>query len=169
MITIRQEKEEDPAAIRFVLEQAFAQTEEADLVDTLRQRGALALSLVAMQDNRVVGYILFTPVTIESRHSIFDAIGLGPMGVLPPLQRKGIGSQLVHAGLEKCRQGDHEIVVVLGYPGFYQKFGFSSAKPRGIHCEFEVPDEVFMIMELREGAVDGRGGLVRYQPEFRLA
>jgi len=167
MISVLHEKPEDANAIRFVLEQAFGQSNEADLVDALRRRGALTFSLVALRENEVVGHILFSAVTIKSARVSFNAIGLGPMAVLPPYQRKGIGSQLVRIGLEQCRQAGHEIVVVLGYPDFYPRFGFAPAKPRGIHCEFDVPDDVFMVMELREGALAGRGGLVRYQPEFR--
>ena len=166
MIFIRHERSGDAHAIRFVLEEAFGQSNEADLVDALRHRGALTLSLVALRENEVVGHILFSPVTIESPGSSFNAIGLGPMTVLPPYQGKGIGSRLVRIGLEQCRQAGHEIVVVLGYPDFYGRFGFVPTRHRGIRCEFDVPDDVFMVMELRQGALAGRGGLVRYQPEF---
>jgi putative acetyltransferase len=167
MISIRHERPGDAHAIRFVLEEAFGQSNEANLVEALRHRGALTLSLVALRENEVVGYILFSPVTIESGGSSFNAIGLGPMAVLPPYQGKGIGSQLVRIGLEQCRQAGHEIVVVLGHPDFYGRFGFVPTRYRGIRCEFDVPDDVFMVMELRQGALAGRGGLVRYQPEFK--
>jgi putative acetyltransferase len=167
MISVLHERPEDANAIRFLLEEAFGQANEADLVDVLRHRGALTLSLVAIRDNEVLGHILFSPVTIESPGSSFSAIGLGPMAVLPPYQGKGIGSQLVRAGLEQCRQAGHEIVVVLGHPDFYGRFGFVPTRHRGIHCEFDVPDDAFMIMELRQGALAGRGGLVKYQPEFK--
>lgn len=169
MAAILHERPEDADAIRFVLEEAFGQSNEADLVDALRRRGVLTLSLVALRENEVVGHILFSPVTIESVGSSFGAIGLGPMAVLPPYQRKGIGSQLVRVGLEQCRQAGHEIVVVLGHPDFYPRFGFVPTRHRGIHCEFDVPDNVFMVMELRQGALAGRGGLVKYQPEFKSA
>jgi putative acetyltransferase len=166
MVAILHERPEDANAIRFVLEEAFGQSIEADLVDALRRRGALTLSLVALREDEVVGHIVFSPVTIESPESRFDAIGLGPMAVLPPYQGKGIGSQLVRIGLEQCRQAGHEIVVVLGHPDFYGRFGFVPTRHRGLHCEFDVPDGVFMVMELRQGALAGRGGLVKYQPEF---
>ena len=167
MVAILHERPEDAHAIRLVLEEAFGQSNEADLVDALRNRGALTLSLVALRENEVVGHILFSPVTIESTGSSFHAIGLGPMAVLPPYQGKGIGSQLVRIGLEQCREAGHEIVVVLGHPDFYSRFGFVPTRHRGIHCEFDVPHDVFMIMELRQGALAGRGGLVKYQPEFK--
>jgi len=167
MVAILHERPEDANAIRFVLEEAFGQSIEADLVDALRRRGALTLSLVALREDEVVGHIVFSPVTIESAESSFDAIGLGPMAVLPPYQGKGIGSQLVRSGLEQCREAGHEIVVVLGHPDFYARFGFVPTRHRDLRCEFDVPDDVFMVMELRQGALAGRGGLVKYQSEFK--
>ena len=166
MTTIRAEKPEDTSAIRIVLEQAFGQPEEADLVDLLRARQAVTLSLVAVRDDQIVAHILFSPVTVESGDQSFGGIGLGPMGVLPEYQGQGIGSQLVQIGLERCRQAGHAIVVVLGHPEFYAKFGFMPAKPLGLLCEFEVPDDVFRVIELGEKALAGRGGLVKYRPEF---
>ncbi|NIO10636.1 MAG: GNAT family N-acetyltransferase, partial [Deltaproteobacteria bacterium] len=166
MVTVLHERPEDARAIRFVLEEVFGQSTEADLIDALRRRGALILSLVALREDEVVGHIAFSPVTIESAESSFDAIGLGPMAVLPAYQGKGIGSELVRMGLKLCRQAGHEIVVVVGHPAFYGKFGFVSTRHRGLHCEFDVPADAFMVMELRQGALAGRGGLVKYQPEF---
>jgi putative acetyltransferase len=167
MGAIRHEMPEDIPAIRCVLEQAFGQAQEADLVDALRRRGMFTLSLVAVQDDQIVGQILFTPATIASERSSFDAVALGPMAVLPSRQRQGIGSQLVRAGLETLRQDGQEIVVVLGHPNYYPRFGFVPSKQHGIGCEFDVPDEVFMVAELRAGALSGRCGTVRYLPEFR--
>jgi putative acetyltransferase len=167
MVTILHERPEDANAIRVVLEEAFGQSIEAELVDALRRRGALTLSLVALREDEVVGHIAFSPVTIESAESSFNAIALGPMAVLPPYQGKGIGSQLVRIGLAKCRQAGHEIVFVLGHPDFYGRFGFVPTRHRDLHCEFGVPDDVFMVMELRQGALAERGGLVKYQPEFK--
>lgn len=109
------------------------------------------------------------PIKIESEPSSFDAVALAPMSVLPAYQCKGIGSCLVRIGLEECRRLGHEIVVVLGHPDYYPRFGFIPAKPKGIDCEFQVPDEAWMILELREDALAGRGGTVKFQPEFREA
>ena len=136
------------------------------MVDALRGRGAIALSLVALQDNQVVGHILFSPVSVTSDSDSVNALSLGPMAVLPVHQNKGIGSELVEAGLRKCADAGHEIVVVLGHSNYYPRFGFKTAKDFGIQCEFDVPDDVFMVTELRDGALAGRSGVVRYQPEF---
>lgn len=166
-ITIREEAAQDFAAIHEVEEQAFGQSDEADLVDALRQRGAVVLSLVALLDGQVVGHILFTPVSIESAVGTFSAIGLGPMAVSPLHQRRGIGSELVRRGLDNLRAAGHELVVVLGHPDYYPRFGFVPSVRYAIRSEYDVPDDVFMVLELRDGALERqRGGLVRYQPEF---
>ena len=166
MTTIREEKPEDTSAIRLVVEQAFGQPNEANLVDLLREREAITLSLVALKDNQIVAHILFSPVTVESGDQSFGGIGLGPMAVLPEYQGQGIGSQLVQTGLEQCKQAGHGFVVVLGHPMFYAKFSFMPAKPLGLLCEFEVPDDVFRVIELTENVLTGRGGLVKYRPDF---
>ena len=169
MVIIRREIPEDMDSIRYVNEQAFGQKEEAKLVEKLRNRDVVTLSLVAVQDEQIVGHILFSPVTVESDCSNFEAIALAPMAVLPEYQHQGVGSQLVQFGLKECRNLGHEVVVVLGHSDYYPRFGFVPARPKGIDCEFEVPDEAWMVLELREGALAGRKGTVKFQPEFQEA
>ena len=169
MSIIRLETPEDIESIHCVNEQAFGQENESKLIEKLRNRGVLTISLVAIQDGEIVGHIAFSPVVLESECSSFEAIVLAPMAVLPTYQRKGIGSQMVRAGLEECYRLGHEIVVVLGHPDYYPRFGFVPARPKGIDCEFEAPDEAWMVLELQEGALAGRSGTVKFQPEFREA
>jgi len=169
LLTIRPETSEDVYTIRHVNEEAFGQENESKLIEKLRNRGVLTISLVAVQDGEIVGHIAFSPVVIEAGLSSFEAISLAPMAVLPAYQRKGIGSQLVRVGLEECRRLGHEIIVVLGHPDYYPRFGFVLARPKGIDCEFEAPDEAWMVLELREGALAGRSGTVKFQPEFHEA
>ena len=166
MLNIRREMPEDVDSIRYVNEQAFVQKQEVELIDKLRNRDLVTLSLVAVEADQIVGHILFSPVTVGSEYSSFAAIALAPMAVLPAHQGKGIGSQLVRVGLKECRRLGHEIVVVLGHPDYYPRFGFVPARTRGIYCEIEVPDEAWMILELREGALTERSGTVKFQPEF---
>jgi putative acetyltransferase len=167
MIEFRLERPGDEPAIRRVNEQAFGQPGEANLVDALRAHNVVVLSMVAVAGNDIVGHVLFTEVTISRGDSCFQALGLAPMAVLPAYQRRGIGSQLLRSAIDECRRLDHEIVVVVGYPDFYSRFGFVPAKPRGLECEFDVPMEAFMDLELRDNALAGRGGRVEYQAEFR--
>jgi len=169
MIKFRQEKPGDQLAIRGVNVQGFGTSEEADLVDALRQANAIVLSMVALDGEDIIAHILFTEVVVTRADSRFTGIGLGPMAVLPCYQRKGIGSRLLQIALDKCRRLDYDFVVVLGHPEFYSKFGFSPAKPYGISCEFDAPDEAFMVLELRENALAGSSGIVHYRDEFRNA
>ncbi len=166
MVTIRLETPEDITLIHHVNQEAFGQKQEADIVDKLRKRGVLTVSLVAVQDDVIVGHIAFSPIEIASDKSNFEALALAPMAVLPPYQNSGIGSQLVTAGLRECRRLGHEIIVVLGHPNYYPRFGFAPAKTKGIECEFEVPNEAWMVLELRKGTLEGKQGKVSFQPEF---
>lgn len=166
MLTIRPEAPGDATAIRYVNALAFGRPQEADLVDALRRNGGLTISLVAVQDGRIVGHIAFSPVTITSDTATIDAIGLAPMAVLPAYQRQGIGSQLVAAGLNACRNTHYSVVVVLGHAQYYPRFGFTPARPQGIVWEHDVPDEVFMVKEIKAGALAQTRGVVKYRPEF---
>ena len=163
---IREEQSRDVAAIRRVTLDAFDGSAEADLVDTLRANGRFKLSLVAELDGEVIGHILFTVVTIEDADPLPRALGLAPLAVLSEFQRKGVGSALMRRSLERCRDLGHDAIVVVGHPEYYPKFGFLPASRYGLRCEYDVPEDVFMALELRAGALQGSGGLVRYQPEF---
>ena len=163
---IRPEKPDDIPAIRIVNKRAFGGATEADLVDALRLNGKATISLVAEDDGRVVGHILFSPVTIETSERELVGVGLAPMSVIPERQNQRTGSLLVEEGLRRCREDGHRFVVVLGHPGYYPRFGFVPASRFGIKSEYDVADEVFMVMELREGALSGCAGVVKYQPEF---
>jgi putative acetyltransferase len=89
------------------------------------------------------------------------------MGILPDYQRRGIGSLLVREGLLACQRTGFDVVVVLGHPDYYPRFGFMVASEEGLRCEYEVPDEAFMVAELRPGALSAIEGLVKYDEAFR--
>lgn len=169
MITIRAETEKDIHAVRRVNESAFGRPDEAALVDRLRANAHPHISLVAVKNEQVVGHIFFSPVTIEAEDSAAAAaaaiLGLAPMAVLPEYQKQGIGSGLVREGFRVCRQIGCDAVVVLGHPEYYPRFGFVPAIHKGLRCEYAVPDEAFMVAELKPDSLSG-GGLVRYRPEF---
>ena len=164
---VRAETPADEAAVRRVNELAFGSDNEANLVDALREHANPYLCLVAIENGQIVGHIFFSPVTIESETLTFTAMGLAPMAVLPEYQKRGIGSAVVEYGFTECRRIGHDIVVVVGHSEYYPRFGFTPAKEKGLRCEFDVPDEVFMVAELSPEALDGRQGLVRYHPEFK--
>jgi putative acetyltransferase len=162
MIVIRPETQSDRLAVNLVNEAAFGRQDEAVLVDTLREDPSPHISLVAEEGEMIVGHIFFSVVKIESDGASFDAMGLAPMAVLPAYQNQGIGSQLVRQGLEDCRRLGYDVVVVVGHPRYYPRFGFVPASQKNLTCAFEVPDDVFMVAELTPGALDGKRGAVKY-------
>ena len=166
MITIRTERADDISAVHRVNEIAFGRSDEAALVDGLRAVSDPQISLVAVVNVQVVGHIFFSPVSIESEDITSSALGLAPMAVLPEYQRQGIGSKLVLEGLKECQRIGYNVIVVLGHPQYYPRFGFAPARRSGLYSEYDVPDEVFMVVELKPEALRGLRGLVRYHPEF---
>jgi putative acetyltransferase len=166
MLLIRPEAATDRAAIREVSESVFGQSAEADLIDALRAARKVTLSLVAVEAKEVVGFILFSPATIETAHGVVAALALAPLAVTPTLQRRGIGSELMRTGIDQCRQLAHQRIVVVGHPEYYRRFNFARANKFGLRCEYDVPVENFMALELSANAFANCAGLVKYAPEF---
>ena len=164
-IEIRQESESDAPAIWSVQEQAFNEEDEAKVVDMLRASDNIVLSLVAVAAGRVVGHVLFSPVTVESSPADSRWVALGPIGVLPDYQGRGIGSLLVREGLELCRLQGCDGVVLLGAPAYYGRFGFVPASGYGLTCVYG-GGPAFQVIELRQGALEQITGAVRFAPEF---
>jgi putative acetyltransferase len=167
-MVVRPEQLADAPAIRAVNEAAFGSSAEADIVDALRNRQDRLVSLVAESEGRVLGHILFSSVSLSGNDRV-SLMGLGPMSVLPARQRQGVGSALVRKGLEQCRKLGAEAVVVLGHPEYYPRFGFVPASRFGIRCEYDVPDDVFMALELQPGSLQDVAGTVRYDDAFGSA
>jgi putative acetyltransferase len=145
---------------------AFPTPAEADLVDKLRVRARPTISLVAEEQGDVVGHIFFSPVSLSAHPKLF-LMGLAPMAVVPAWQNRGVGSTLVRAGIERCRELGAEAVAVLGHRHFYPRFGFRSAVELAIDCEYEAEEGDFMILELRPGALRGVSGTITYDPALR--
>jgi putative acetyltransferase len=163
---IRPETPDDIPAIRKVTEAAFAQAEhssqtEAAIIDALRRAGALSLSLVAEQGTLVVGHVAFSPVLIDRKDVQWR--GLGPVSVLPHLQRSGIGSALIREGIKILESQDAHGCVVLGDPAYYGRFGFTSDHAL---CYGGVPAEYFQSLVLAGPPVAGE---VSYHVGFEAA
>jgi putative acetyltransferase len=163
---IRPEVATDHEAIRHVNRMAFGGEEEARLVDALREGGYVRVSLVAERDQQVVGHILFSDLPILTKSGVVPALALAPLAVLPDYQRRGVGSALVRQGLEVCAEQGHRIVIVLGHPDYYPRFGFSAALARPLDSPFS--GDHFMALELVPGALAGVSGQVQYPPPFGL-
>jgi putative acetyltransferase len=165
-IVIRREQAADFAAIRAVNETAFGRADEAVLVDSLRNEGAVLASFVADYDGGVVGHVLFSRMLIETATESIPAVALAPLAVLPGYQRQGIGSRLVRDGLQWLLDHRERFVLVLGDPGFYERFGFTPARATALTTPF--PPDAFMALELVPNALDEVRGAVRYAVAFGL-
>lgn len=164
-MNIRPETEKDKTAIQEINQSAFETFAEATLVDTLREQCDPIISLVAEEDRTVVGHIMFSPVTLSGSPDL-KIMGLAPMAVLPKHQQRAIGSALVQAGLDECKKLGFGAVVVLGHTKYYPKFGFIPAARFGINCEYDVPEEAFMVLELEPTYLTGAKGKVKYHSAF---
>lgn len=169
---IRQEQKNDYRKTEEVVKEAFLHEEfsdkkEHELVKRIRECDAFVpdLSIVAV-DEEIVGHILLSKITIEQDGASVDSLALAPVSVAPNHQKKGIGGKLIIVALEKAKELGYGSVVVLGHSEYYPKFGFERASQRNIKAPFEVPDEVFMVMELRENALQGVEGIVQYSSAF---
>lgn len=163
---IREELPSDIEQVWQVNTDAFETDTEARLVNALRSSGCEYISLVAEIDGEVIGHIMFTPVRLTGNENTLKIMGLAPMAVSNKYQNKGVGSELVKAGLTRCRDLGYDAVVVLGHPGYYPKFGFKPSVHYNIKSEYDVPDDTFMILELTPGSLDQHQGIIKYHEAF---
>jgi putative acetyltransferase len=146
---IRAATPEDHAAIRAVNVAAFPSPAEAAIVDRLRADGDVLIELVAERGPMILGHIMFSRLKAD-RPGLYAA--LGPMSVLPDLQRSGLGSQLVRAGLQACQELDVDAIMVLGHPDYYPRFGFSAETAAPVASVY-AGSPAFMAQELTSGAL----------------
>lgn len=167
---IRPEREEDYLDIKSLNDLAFKGPVEGEIVDKIRSASADILSLVAIDKNRLIGHIFFSPVTTYSGEDEIKGMGLGPMAVLPEHQNKGVGSALVREGLKILQNEDYPFVIVLGHKDYYPRFGFETASKYGLSSQWEgVPEEAFMVLFLNRSLAGRVSGVVSYRPEFNEA
>jgi len=165
-ILITEENESDFDQVWNLNIKAFGREDEAKLVNILRYSGISYISLTAKRNNKILGHILFTPVKLIGNNKNLKIMGLGPMAVNPGYQRQGIGTKLIIAGIEACKNEGYDAVVVLGHPEYYPKFGFVQSSNYGISCEYDAPTEAFMILELTKGVLKGKSGIIKYNNAF---
>jgi putative acetyltransferase len=169
-VLIRRATTEDADAIRAVHAAAFRRNgaeepPEAGLVEALRRSGHLicALSLVAIAERTVIGHVACSVGTVGPEENCMAA--LGPLGVEPVWQRRGIGSALVHAVLGAADALDEPAVVLLGSPAYYQRFGFESALLYGIEPEYDQWRSDLQVRRLAAWDA-GLSGIFRFAPAF---
>ena len=160
---IRKEEKSDFADITKVTIAAFknhpvsGQTEQF-IIDALRRAGVLTLSLVAEIDGEIVGHIAFSPVAISDGSE--DWFGLGPVSVVPKLQKQGIGKALINKGLSLMKEIGQGCVLV-GFPDYYKKFGFVNYPQLIIE---EIPQEYFLALPFNEKIPKG---IVTFDEAFK--
>ena len=164
-VQIRPETEADRTAVFGINAAVFPTDAEARLVDSLRASADPLVSLVAVEDEDVVGHIMFTPVTLAPFDDL-RLMGLAPMAVSPSVQRTGIGTELVKAGLQRCGELGVGAVAVLGHPEYYPRFGFLPSTQWGIKSEYDVPEDGFMLFELSADYLRDRHGIISYHKAF---
>lgn len=160
---IRQEQADDVDAIAAVTRAAFQDHPHSDqtehlIIAALRATNALALSLLAEEDGKVVGHIAFSPVTISDGSPGW--YGLGPISVLPEKQKLGIGTRLIETGLDLLRAEKAQGCVVAGDPAYYQRFGFRHSAALTYP---DLPAEYFLALPLQTNSAQG---IVSYHPAF---
>ncbi len=144
--TIRDERPGDIAAIAYITEEAFKTIEisnhtEQFIINALRARGALTISLVAEIEKNVIGHIAFSPLTVSDGTS--DWYGLGPVSVLPDFQGQGLGKALIEQGLSRLNDINAKGCCLVGHPEYYKKFGFKNVTDLVYKG---VPKEVFFVL-----------------------
>lgn len=173
--TIRKETHADYNAVTEVIKSAFPfrvelkhEFNEWVVVERTRDSEYYIndLSLVAELDGVVVGHIMFTPMTIDGDQGSFQSLALAPVSVHSDYQNRGIGKQLVTAGIEEARRLGYPSIIVLGDPKYYTRFGFELASKWGIGTTPDCNDTCLFAMELSAGALAGVSGVVTYCPTF---
>ena len=168
ILIIRKSTESDLNYVLDVEAQAFGNEEGPKIVDLVN--GLLfdptaipLLSLMAVNDDRAIGHILFTNARISSSKKSISAAILAPLAVIPDAQSQGVGGQLIEEGLRLLSESGVELVFVLGHPDYYPRHGFKPAGALGFEAPYPIPDKnanAWMVQELRTGAIDSVSGKV---------
>ena len=161
---VRPETPDDHAEIRRLLEAAFGRAEEADMLDKLRRDHDLVLSLVAWDGEAALAHVGFSRLWVDQDGRRFPAVALAPLAVLPAQQRQGIGGYLVREGHARLRAAGEKLVIVLGDPDYYRRFGYR----HDLAAEFGTPFQSEALMALAFGEAPQRGTLI-YPAAFGLA
>jgi putative acetyltransferase len=165
-IKIREQGYADDPAVRSLLIRTFGSDDEARLMERLQEEDADRISFVALAEDKIVGQILFSPVSFDNDIDSY-ALALAPLAVLPQYQGQGIGSKLVRRGLDQAIVFRYALVFVLGAPGYFHRFGFDTAAKHNYFCDYDVPDENFMVNFLRFKPSTQFPAVVSYSPAFK--
>lgn len=166
---IRETRTSYTAALGKVHLEAFGREkgpEIADLVKGLMHDDTATpiLSLEAVEDNRILGHILFTKAKITGTIESVSAQLLAPLAILPEVQSQGVGGRLIEAGLSRLKAAGVELVFVLGHPDYYPRYGFAPAGKHGFEAPYPIPEEhagAWMVQALSDGLIGRVSGKVQ--------
>jgi len=165
---IRCESSSDAAAVRAVHTAAFGQPLEADLVDALRDDVLNEVSLVTEVDGVVIGHVLLSRLEVVGGGRSIRAAALGPVAVMPEHQSRGVGSALIRQALDEARTKGIAIVLVLGHPGYYPRFGFSAERARCLVSPYSSHGDAWMVAELTSGSLSVGPATVVYPAPWSM-
>ncbi|URN96334.1 MAG: N-acetyltransferase [Candidatus Pristimantibacillus lignocellulolyticus] len=169
-MNIRTENKKDFKEVYHLNYLAFEHREdESKLVERIRNSDEFVsdLSMVAEVDNEIVGHILLSKAVVEDQDQQTVVIALAPIAVKPGHQGQGIGRMLIEEGTRRCRELGYGLILLIGHPTYYTKFGFQPARQFGLELkQFEVPDEVFMVYEVLDGQLQLTKGELKYSAAF---
>ena len=171
--TIRPETPADYTAVATVIEAAFRDLAISDhqehfLVERLRESDTFipGLSLVAEQDQQIVGHILLSPIKIVNEENTYPSLALAPVSVHPDFQNQGIGGQLIRMAHHRAKELGYSSIALIGHETYYPKFGYQRAEQFGIRFPFEVPPANAMVAELVPESLKGINGEIEYPVAF---
>ncbi|MED7818537.1 MULTISPECIES: GNAT family N-acetyltransferase [unclassified Francisella] len=163
-INIRYEQLKDQETVYQLIASAFEADDEEKLVRLLHTDHQSLISLVAEVDKTIVGQIVLSKM--EAKTSSINIYGLAPMSVSPEYQNQGIGTKLVEAVIKEAKKNNIDAIFVLGHPSYYPRFGFKPAIEYVIKCQYDVPSDVFMVLDLTNKLDLLKGQTVYYAKEF---
>ena len=164
---IRREEEADWFLVHALNTECFETPAEALLVDALREQIRPYVAMVAEEEGLIVGHVMFSPALLEN-HRDRKIMALAPLAVEAEYRRRGIAAELVRHGLHACKELGYGAVVVVGDPKYYPRFGFLPSPIFQLKCEFEIPEEAFLVIELQAEYLIGCSGTIKYPPAFSL-
>ena len=162
-VYIREELPTDVRGIDSLIREVFGNEDEVRLVQLLRDRGELVVSLVAVASGEIIGHVAASPATVGDENK--EIVGIAPLSVRGTHRRQGIGSSLMSAVLEKVKELDYVAAVLLGDPDYYPRFGFKIASQFNLDNEYNATD-AFMAIEIQSGALASVNGTVQYSSAF---
>lgn len=163
-LLIREANDEDRPAILKIVKAAFARADEAKIVEKLWADDAVALDLVAEIDGEIVGHCAFSPVTADPPLK-GALLGMAPVSVAPAHQNKGVGGAMIETGIDYCRSRGASLIVVLGAPKYYSRFGFEPASAKSIRWDAMDAGDAFQLIDLA-GISASPQRTIRYHDAF---